>query len=125
APHLGFWQVHYASIGSNAFCVGTGGGKVMGTTGNVAMLEKIQPEVLIGMPTFVYHMLQEAAESGVSCKPLRLIVLGGEKAPEGMRNKLRALAAELGAGRVNVLVTYGFTEAKQAKITVPASSVSR
>jgi len=47
------------------------------------------------------------------------VVLGGEKAPAGMRRKLRALAAELGAPKIDVLRTYGFTEAKLAWVECP------
>jgi len=114
APHLAFWQTHYACIGTNAFGLSTGGGKVMGTEGNVALIKKIQPDVIIGMPTFIYHVMQQAVVEGIQCKPLKIIVLGGEKVPEGMRRKLRALCAEMGAGKVDVLSTYGFTEAKAA-----------
>jgi phenylacetate-coenzyme A ligase PaaK-like adenylate-forming protein len=66
------------------------------------------------MPTFVYHVLRAAVEEGVRCAKLCKIVLGGEKAPDGMRRRLRALAAELGAPKADVLPTYGFTEAKMA-----------
>ncbi len=51
---------------------------------------------------------------GCAAPKLSKIVLGGEKAPLGMRRRLRALARELGAGPVDVLPTYGFTEAKMA-----------
>jgi len=119
APHLGFWQVHYAGLGFNTFCLGTGGGKVLGTAGNAALLRKIRPDVLIGMPTFVYHLLQVAAEEGIAVPQLRLIVLGGEKVPCGLRRKLRALAAGLGAEDLEILSTYAFTEAKMAWIECP------
>jgi phenylacetate-coenzyme A ligase PaaK-like adenylate-forming protein len=58
--------------------------------------------------------LHQAAEEGVHCENLRRIVLGGEKVSDGLRHKLRELARELGAPNVQVLATYGFTEAKQA-----------
>ncbi|MEM0970284.1 MAG: NAD(P)-dependent oxidoreductase, partial [Verrucomicrobiota bacterium] len=122
APHLGFWQVHYAGLGHDTFCLSTGGGKVMGTDGNVEMLSKVSPEVLIGMPTFLYHLLKEAVERGLYQPQLALLVLGGEKVPHGMRRKLRALAAELGAGTTTVLATYAFTEAKQAWIECPGGA---
>src|SRR6185436_12353862 len=51
APHLAFWQTHYASTAFGIFTVGTGGGKVLGTDGNLRLIQKIQPDVLIGMPT--------------------------------------------------------------------------
>ncbi|MCC5850493.1 MAG: AMP-binding protein [Verrucomicrobia bacterium] len=120
APHLAFWQVHYAATVSGAFSLSTGGGKVMGTDGNIKMLRKINPDALIGMPTFLYHVLNQAVEEGdVKLDKLSRIVLGGEKAPEGMRRKLRELARQLGASSVDVLATYGFTEAKLAFVECP------
>jgi len=114
APHLAFWFAHYGGAEFGTFVLGSGGGKVMGTEGNLRLIKKIKPDVLIGMPTFLYHVMQAAVADGVSLPNLRKIVLGGEKAPLGMRRKLRALAAQLGAGKIDVLRTYGFTEAKLA-----------
>lgn len=114
APHLAFWLAHHAGLGFNTFMLSSGGGKVMGTEGNVRFLEKVKPHALIGMPTFVYHVLQMAVERGLELPDLQKIVLGGEKVPAGTRLKLRALCAELGAGKVDVMATYGFTEAKMA-----------
>lgn len=119
APHLAFWFVHYASTSFGLFCVGTGGGKVMGTEGNLRMIQKIKPDVLIGMPTFIYHVLQQAVEEGLHCESLRLLVLGGEKVAEGIRRKLRHLAKKLGSPDANVIATYGFTEAKMAWAECP------
>ncbi|MDF1659159.1 MAG: AMP-binding protein [Verrucomicrobiales bacterium] len=121
APHLAFWQAHYAGIGYNTFTLSTGGGKVMGTEGNVRLLGKINPDALIGMPTFIYHVLQVAVEKGLHCPNIRRIVLGGEKVPEGLRRKLRTLCAELGSGKVEVMATYGFTEAKMAFPECPSN----
>lgn len=124
APHLAFWQTHYAGTGYGTFMLSTGGGKAMGTEANVRLLGKVKPDALIGMPTFIYHLLQIAAERGVRASRLSKIVLGGEKTPPGTRRKLRALCAELGAEKVDVMSTYGFTEAKMAwpECPVPAGS---
>jgi phenylacetate-coenzyme A ligase PaaK-like adenylate-forming protein len=119
APHLAFWITHYASTGFGVFVLGTGGGKVMGTDGNLRLIRKIKPDVLIGMPTFLYHVLTELADDSFQLPNLRKIVLGGEKAPLGMRRKLRALAQKLGAEKVDVLRTFGFTEAKLAWAECP------
>ncbi len=119
APHLAFWLAHYGSTAFGVFTASTGGGKVMGTEGQIRFLRKIRPDVLIGMPTFVYHVLHQAAEEGVRCENLRRIVLGGEKVPDGMRLKLRNLALELGAREIDVVTTYGFTEAKMAFAECP------
>lgn len=119
APHLAFWLAHYGSTSFGSFMASTGGGKTMGTEGQIRFLKKVNPEVLVGMPTFVYHVLHEAAEEGVRCPNLHRIVLGGEKVPDGMRTKLMALAKSLGAGTCDVVSTYGFTEAKMAFAECP------
>jgi len=114
APHLAFWLAHYAGATGGVLTLSTGGGKTMGTDGTLRNLRKFKPDILIGVPTFVYHLLHQAAEEGVRCENLRQIVLGGEKVSDGLRQKLRGLALELGARNVDVLATYGFTEAKLA-----------
>ncbi|HSI12085.1 MAG TPA: AMP-binding protein [Chthoniobacter sp.] len=119
APHLAFWIAHYGGAEFGTFVLGTGGGKVMGTEGNMRLMRKIKPDVIIGMPTFLYHLLLGAVNEGVELPNLKKIVLGGEKAPSGMRRKLRALAAQLGSPKIDVLRSYGFTEAKLAWAECP------
>jgi phenylacetate-CoA ligase len=114
APHLAFWQTHYAGMEFGVFMVSTGGGNALGTEGNLRLMRKIEPDVLIGMPTFIYHVMCAAVDEGMRCEKISKIVLGGEKVHVGMRRRLRALARELGAEHVDVLPTYGFTEAKMA-----------
>lgn len=112
APHLAFWQGHYTSIGQNMFTLSTGGGKTMGTDGNCRIISKINPDVVIAMPTFMYHLMQHGAKSGLKWDNLKTLVMGGEKVPSGMREKLANLAKSVGSPDVNVVSTYGFTEAK-------------
>lgn len=114
APHLAFWFTYYAGVTFGVFSISTGGGKVMGTEGNLRLIRQLNPEVIIGVPTFIYHLLHQAVEAGVRCENLKRIVVGGEKASDGTRRKLSELAGELGARNVAVLATYGFTEAKLA-----------
>lgn len=114
APHLAFWQTHYAGMAFGTFVLSTGGGKTLGTDGNVAIIEKTKPDILIGMPTFVYHVLSQAVEEKRHWPHLKRIVLGGEKTPAGLRAKLRDLCGQLGALGVYVISTYAFTEAKMA-----------
>jgi len=121
APHLAFWQTHYGATAFGVFVASTGGGKVMGTDGNLRLIQKVKPDVLIGMPTFLYHVLQQAVEQRLRCENLKRIVVGGEKVPDGMRRKLAGLAADLGAGEIDVLATYGFTEAKMAWSECPVA----
>jgi phenylacetate-coenzyme A ligase PaaK-like adenylate-forming protein len=119
APHLAFWITHYAGKEFGVFVLDTGGGKTMGTDGNLRLIKKIKPDVLIGVPTFMYHVLQGAIADGIKLPGLKKIVLGGEKASLGMRQKLRGLAAQIGAEKVDVLRTFGFTEAKMAWAECP------
>ena len=114
APHLAFWCMHYAGMNRNTFALSTGGGKCMGTEGNIKAMVKLKPHVLVAMPTFIYHVLQQAIDEHVRIEGVRLICLGGEKVPDGMRRKLAAMCAELGSPGVKVIATYGFTEAKLA-----------
>jgi phenylacetate-coenzyme A ligase PaaK-like adenylate-forming protein len=92
----------------------SGGGKVMGTEGNLRLMRKVKPDVIIGIPTFIYHLLHQAVEEGIRCENLRRIALGGEKVSDGLRQKLIDLGRELGARQLDVVATYGFTEAKMA-----------
>lgn len=114
APHLAFWLAHYGGEAFGVFVASTGGGKVMGTDGNLRLIQRIQPDVLIGMPTFIYHVLLEAVERRLRWPNLFRIVLGGEKVAGGLRRKLIDLAGRLEAGPVDVVAIYGFTEAKCA-----------
>lgn len=114
APHLAFWQTHYAGLGFGTFVLSSGGGKTLGTDGNIAIIDRIQPDILIGMPTFVYHVLHQAVEEKRHWPNLKRIVLGGEKTPDGLRAKLRELCAQLGSLGTYILSIYAFTEAKMA-----------
>jgi phenylacetate-CoA ligase len=119
APHLAFWCMHYAGVNHNTFTLSTGGGKCMGTEGNIKAILKLKPHVLVAMPTFIYHVLQQAIDENARMEGVRLICLGGEKVPDGMRRKLSAMCAQLGSPNVRVIATYGFTEAKLAFTECP------
>jgi len=119
APHLAFWLTHYAGTEFGAMMFSSGGGKIMGTDGTLRLIKKMKPDDIIGIPTFLYHVLSQAVAEKVRCENLRNIVLGGEKVSDGLREKLRELACELGAPNANILSTYGFTECKMAWAECP------
>lgn len=119
APHLAFWYMYYAGIQNNIFALATGGGKVMGTDGNLRAIQKVKPTVLAAMPTFIYHVLTQAAEEGLRLEGIQSILLGGEKVADGTRRKLSELCAKLGSPGVKVVATYGLTEAKLAWTECP------
>jgi phenylacetate-CoA ligase len=119
APHLAFWFTHHAGASFGVLTVSSGGGKVLGTEGNLRLIRKLNPDAIAGVPTFIYHLLQQAIEGKVRCENLKIIALGGEKTSDGLRRKLHEMAGELGARNVNVLAIYGFTEAKLAWAECP------
>lgn len=114
APHLGFWQTHYAGLGFGTFMLSTGGGRTLGTDGNISIIDRIQPDIIIGMPTFIYHVLRQAVEEKRHWTTIKRVVLGGEKTPQGLRARLRELCAQLGSLGTHIVSTYAFTEAKTA-----------
>lgn len=122
APHLAFWQVAFAGFESGVFMLSTGGGKTIGTRGNLRMIDKIKPSSIIGVPSYVYHLLRLAQEEKVSLENLRIIVLGAEKVTDTLKDKLRDIALDCGSKEVHVMGTYGFTEAKMAWTECPGGT---
>jgi len=119
APHLAFWQTFAVGQGVPTLIVHTGGGKVMGTSGNILAMQRMQPDVIIGIPGFVYHMLRQAAEEGVKLTKLHKIALGGERVPFGLKKRLGDICASMGAPDVKVQSVLGFTEARQCWAECP------
>jgi phenylacetate-coenzyme A ligase PaaK-like adenylate-forming protein len=119
APHLAFWQTVFAGISSNVFILSTGGGKTMGTEGNISSILKVKPQFLIGVPSYVYHLLKIAREQNLNLKFLKNIALGATRLPKGFKRKISKLLAEMGASRVRILGTYGFTESRCAWAECP------
>lgn len=114
APHLAFWQVQLAGFARGVMVVGTGGGRVMGTQASVRLIERMRAEVIVGVPSFLYHVFRRAVRMSARLDSIRMLVLGAEKVPEGMKEKLREICAQLGSRNVVVIGTYGFTEARMA-----------
>lgn len=122
APHLAFWQVVWAGLSSCVMILSTGGGKVMGTEGNIAVLEKMQPSLILGVPSYVYHVLRLMKERGCRLESLKKIVLGASKVADGFKVNLAEMLESMGAKDVSVMGTYGFTEARAAWTECPTSN---
>lgn len=119
APHLAFWQVFFAGQATGMMVLSTGGGKVMGSSGDLRAMTRLKADALIGVPGYVYHLLRRAVAEHLDLSSLRCVVLGAERVPPGMKTKLCQLLAELGAKDVRVFGTYGFTEARMAFAECP------
>ncbi len=114
APHLAFWQVFFAGTEAGILILSTGGGKTMGTEGNLRSILKLKPKLLVGVPAYVYHLLKEARRQNLDFSFVKKIVLGAARAPVGFKRKLAALLKEMGSSDVQIFGTYGFTEARTA-----------
>jgi phenylacetate-coenzyme A ligase PaaK-like adenylate-forming protein len=121
APHLAFWQTAFGGLRTGRLMLSSGGGKVMGSSGNIKMAERLMPTVLIGTPGFIYHMLREARERGSNLSAVKLIMLGAEKVTPGLKRKMAEQLEACGARDAVILGTYGFTEARMAFTECPTS----
>lgn len=119
APHLAFWQTVFAGFGANQFILSTGGGKVLGTEGNINSILKVKPQFLIGVPSYIYHILKTAYDRNLKIRFISTIVLGAARVPKGFKLKISKLLAEMGSKNVKVIGTYGFTEARCAWTECP------
>lgn len=114
APHLAFWQVQMAGFAHGVMVVGTGGGRITGTEASIQLIERMQAETIVGVPSFLYHVLRRAVRIGAKLPHVKLVVLGAERVPDGMKEKMQDALGRLGATGVQVIGTYGFTEARMA-----------
>lgn len=114
APHLAFWQVVSAGFEAGLMVLSTGGGKVMGSSGDLRAIARTRAQALLGVPGYVYHLLRRGVADGADMSNVKTVVLGAERVPPGMKDKIRALLEEMGASDVAVFGTYGFTEARMA-----------
>ncbi|HEB54663.1 MAG TPA: phenylacetate--CoA ligase family protein, partial [bacterium] len=119
APHLAFWQVFFAGQATGMMALSTGGGKVMGSSGDLRAISRLGANALIGVPGYVYHLLRRAVADGLDLSSIRCVVLGAERVPPGMKDKIVQLLAATGAHDVRVFGTYGFTEARMAWAECP------
>lgn len=119
APHLAFWQTFFGALEANIFALSTGGGKVMGTEGNLIALSRTRPSVILGVPSYIYHLVRFAQERNTDLSFIKKVVLGAAKVTEGYKQKLAQMLAECGAKNVFIFGTYGFTEARAAWAECP------
>ncbi len=121
APHLAFWQVVFGGLEANTLVLSTGGGKVMGTEGNINAILKMKPSVILGVPSYVYHLLRTAKEKSRDLSFVKTVVLGASRITIPFKKKLAESLESMGAKNVSVIGTYGFTEARCAWAECPTS----
>lgn len=122
APHLAFWQVVFGGLSSAVLILSTGGGKMMTTEGQVMALLKMRPSVILGVPSYVYHVLRYAHEKGHRLESIKKVVLGAARVTSAYKLRLQELLESMGAKDVSVFGTYGFTEARCAWAECPTTN---
>lgn len=119
-PHLSFWQVFFATQESGLLSLATGGGQAMGSAGDLQAITRLRAQALIGMPGYLHHLLRRAVAEGADLSSVTAVVLGPERVAPGQKEKLRLLLDAAGARDVEVVGTYGFTEARMMWTECPA-----
>lgn len=114
APHLGFWMVANALDDSGVFSIHAGGGRILGTTRIISAIENMGATGIVGMPSYVYHLLRVAAESRCDFSSVKIVLVAGERIPEGMRDKMSLLLEDMGARDFKIVAAFGFTEARKS-----------
>ncbi len=114
APHLAFWMTYFAAEAVGAAAVHTGGGKVFGSGKILEAIEGFQADCLAGTPAYCYHLIRQAVVDRHDLSSLKTLILGGDRAPEGMRVKMQDLLRHLGTGNVRIFGSYALTEGRVA-----------
>ena len=72
------------------------------------------------MPGYVYHLLRRAVADGLDLSSIRYVVLGAERVPPGLKDKITCSCSQRPAlATCSVFGTYGFTEARMAWAECP------
>lgn len=120
APHLAFWQAVFGGLFSNILMLSTGGGKITSSEANAGALVRMRPAVVLGVPSYIYHVIRVAKERNYDLSFVKKIVLGAGRVSDTFKMKLVDLLSTMGAKDVNIFGTYGFTEARSAWVECPA-----
>ncbi len=76
----------------------------------VATIQRSQATVLWGVTSYIRRVLVHAAELNSDFSPVRVVLVTGEAAPEGLRRDLVTRLEALGATDPFVSISYGSTE---------------
>jgi phenylacetate-coenzyme A ligase PaaK-like adenylate-forming protein len=92
----------------------------MGTDGNIKILSNMQPAIVLGVPSYVYHVIRMAKEKGLKLSSIKKVVLGAGRVDEPLKARMRSELESMGCSNVAIFGTYGFTEARAAWAECPS-----
>ncbi|OYT43790.1 hypothetical protein B6U90_06565 [Thermoplasmatales archaeon ex4484_6] len=124
APHLAFIFAYWVNLNSTLRIFHTGGGAVTSTDKAVDLINIVDVNVLLGIPSYIYHLLRKAQERGEDLSSIRMVMTAGEKLTKGTRQRMEEILKDGGAEDVRIFDVYGTTEMRDAyPECVPGSGV--
>ncbi len=113
-PHLGWHSVHHALDLAVQLNLCTAAGGAISTERLVKIAEEFKPNVFAGMSSYIRNrFLQVAKKNKIRLRENVLFINGAAKMYNTERQKIKSLAKELGAQKINVLDFYGASELKE------------
>ncbi|MGA1794102.1 MAG: phenylacetate--CoA ligase family protein, partial [Thermoplasmatota archaeon] len=85
SPHLAFNVVFFVNLNSNLRMFHTGGGSVTSTEKTLEVISMVDSNVLIGVPSYIYHVLKKAQDHKADLSSVKLVVCAGEKLTHSTR----------------------------------------
>jgi len=114
APHLAFTFVYIGGIKGRWFSYHTGGGSVTSTKRALELMEKLEINILIGIPSYLYHFIRTGKENNADFSKIEGVFAAGERFPMGSRKKILDMLVNGGAKDPKVIDVYGTTEMRTA-----------
>lgn len=114
APHLGFWMASKGLDRAGILALHSGGGRVLGTQRIINAVEDMSATGIIGMPSYVYHVLRAAAGQGRDFSSVKSVIISGERISKGLKEKMSGFLEEMGARDFLILSALGFTEGRKS-----------
>ncbi len=114
APHLAFYHTLIAALRGGWFVYHTGGGDVTSTEKAIDLARKLQVDTLIGIPSYLYHMVRKSVELHKPLSTITRIMGAGERFPEGSKKKIERMLVDMGSPGVDIIDVYGATEMRTA-----------
>lgn len=114
APHLAFIFVYFVNLCLPLRMFHTGGGAVTSTLKTLDVITTVDANVLIGIPSYIYHLLRKAQEKGTDLSSVKMVVTAGEKLSVSTRKRITEILEERGATDFRIFDVYGTTEMRDA-----------
>ncbi len=114
APHLAFTFVYLANVNGPWRVLHSGGGAVTSSSKTLDIAERIEANIILGIPSYVYHVLRMGSEDDRDYSKIHGVLTAGEKMTQGTKTKIKGMLKKGGAKNPKILDIYGTTEMRAA-----------